>query len=437
MKIESIRIQGYRSLADVDLLPHEFTVLVGPNNAGKSNIVDALDFLAAVYASGIKHAIDVKGGFENIAFREDGVSQREISFELQVSGSMDDIWGYPATFPQPELEDSGATTATMRLRLRHRFAVRGHGSPLVSSYEIAHEEIEIGRELDDFVPLFRGIRDGSRFDAEIVTASSARFLGVFVPSQDSEIESLFSRVLRTGGSPRELSIRLLGSLSSVTQAFVEHLGKMRAFRLFPPACRRPTPPTPVASLSTYGDNLPALVYHLKEQSPQSWAKVMENMALILPDLEEIDVQPTPDRLWRLDFRDAGFDNRWTSDEVSDGTIRALALFTSLYDPRSSLLSIEEPENSLHPWAQRVLVSACRDVAQATAPKQVILTTHSPVLIDQLHPAEVAVVWKEDGRTKLAPLLEFEPGVEASWMDGAFELSNLLDSGLIRQTVPTP
>lgn len=176
---------------------------------------------------------------------------------------------------------------------------------------------------------------------------------------------------------------------------------------------------------------------LKERSQQSWAKVLENMTLILPDLEEIDVQPTPDRLWRLAFRHAGIANQWSSDEVSDGTIRALALFTSLYDPRSSLLAIEEPENSLHPWAQRVLVSACRQVAQATKPKQVILTTHSPVLIDQLLPSEIAIVWKEEGRTKLAPLLEFEPGVEASWKDGDFELSNLLDSGLIRQTVPTP
>lgn len=437
MQIESIRIHGYRSLADTELAPREFTALVGPNNAGKSNIVDALDFLASVYASGIKHAIDLKGGFENISFRENGVSQREMSFELRVSGSRDDIRRIPLYSPEPEPEEFGATTATMRLRLRHRFTIRGHGSPLVSNYEIAQEELEISRGLDNMAPLLRAVRKGQRFDVDFEAPSADRWLGIFPPLLASEFESPFSRIMSAGESPRELSIRMLATLSTVTRDFVEHLGKMRAFRLFPPACRRPTAPTPLANLSTYGDNLPALVYHLQEQSPQSWAKVMESMALILPDLEEIDVLPTPDRLWTLDFREAGIENRWTSDEVSDGTIRALALFTSLYDPRYSLLAIEEPENSLHPWALRVLVSACRQASQRPESKQVLLTTHSPALIDQLTPAEVAVVWKERGRTSLAPLTAMEPGLEASWLDGEFKLSSLLDSGLVQQAVPTP
>jgi len=49
MEIESIRIEGYRSLGDLTFTPRSFTTLVGPNNAGKSNAdrIDAYGVLRA------------------------------------------------------------------------------------------------------------------------------------------------------------------------------------------------------------------------------------------------------------------------------------------------------------------------------------------------------------------------------------------------------
>lgn len=110
-------------------------------------------------------------------------------------------------------------------------------------------------------------------------------------------------------------------------------------------------------------------------------------------------------------------------------------FTTLVGPNNAGKS--NPENSLHPWVLRVLVAACRKVASSAHPKQVVLTTHSPVLIDELHPSEIAVVWKERGQTMLRPLLDMEPDVEERWAEGKIKLSGLLDSGLLRQTVPVP
>lgn len=437
MKIESIRIQGYRSLADLDLTPHEFTVLVGPNNAGKTNVVSSLAFLANVYGSGIKQALDRHGGFENVAFRSDGASLRTMSFEVTASGSIDDIWGNPPTFPRPDLDDFGLNSTTMRVRFRHRFTLWGQGEPLISRFHIASEELEVGIGDGPLTPLLRADRTDSRVDVRVESPHLLGWLGLPWLTFGIDAETYLARVMRPEVLPHDLLISGLQTISLVVAAFVEHMSMMQTFQFSPPACRLPTAPTPIANLGMHGDNLPALVNRLKEQPGEAWANVMENMALILPELEDIVVEPTPERLWRLDFKEVGFGNRWSSDEVSDGTIRALALFTSLDDPRSSLLAIEEPENSLHPWALRVLVSACQRVARSTEPKQILLTTHSPVLIDQLHPSEIAVVWREEGRTKLAPLMAFEPDVEASWMDGAFKLSNLLDSGLIRQTVPTP
>src|SRR4051812_31057073 len=80
MRIERISIQAYRSLYNVTFAPTQFTVLVGPNNSGKSNLVEALDFLGDVHQHGIEVAITRKGGFENIAHRRMRRTKRPIAF---------------------------------------------------------------------------------------------------------------------------------------------------------------------------------------------------------------------------------------------------------------------------------------------------------------------------------------------------------------------
>lgn len=103
-----------------------------------------------------------------------------------------------------------------------------------------------------------------------------------------------------------------------------------------------------------------------------------------------------------------------------------------FDPRTPLVVIEEPENSVHPWALRNLVEAFRT---ASKQKQILLTTHSPILIDQLKPEEVWVVRKPGTETKINPLLSLDPSLKESWGQGKFTLSEYLDSGAVPETVP--
>jgi predicted ATPase len=83
--------------------------------------------------------------------------------------------------------------------------------------------------------------------------------------------------------------------------------------------------------------------------------------------------------------------------VSDGTLRALAIASALYGG-SSLVVLEEPENCVHPHLLEALMSLARD-----SPPQVILTTHSPYLLDHARPEEVYVVEKEGLETKVGRL----------------------------------
>ena len=62
--------------------------------------------------------------------------------------------------------------------------------------------------------------------------------------------------------------------------------------------------------------------------------------------------------------------------------------------RYSLMLIDEPETSLHPWAIAVLAKAIKEATEQWG-KQVILATHTPVLISQFDPDQILTVEQED------------------------------------------
>lgn len=152
----------------------------------------------------------------------------------------------------------------------------------------------------------------------------------------------------------------------------------------------------------------------------------------MPTLEELEVSINPQKTLGLLFREKGFGQGWTSDDISDGTVRAVGLLAALFDPTVDVTVIEEPENSLHPWAIRQFVEACR-VASKT--KQVILTTHSPVLLNHISPPEVWIVHRPEAETHIDPLIELEPDAASSWELGEVALAEYLDSGAVPGAVP--
>ena len=82
--IRSLKISGFRSLRDATLELRPLNVLIGPNQSGKTNLLDALDLLKQAGEGRLKSAIDhSRGGFENIIWA--GPNVEEIRFDVEVS----------------------------------------------------------------------------------------------------------------------------------------------------------------------------------------------------------------------------------------------------------------------------------------------------------------------------------------------------------------
>ena len=121
------------------------------------------------------------------------------------------------------------------------------------------------------------------------------------------------------------------------------------------------------------------------------------------DFDEIVFPPAADQRIQLRLRWRSLEREQSAADLSDGTLRFLFLLAALANPSPPpLIAIDEPETGLHPSMLPIVAEYARDAANRT---QVILTTHSPELLDAFGnepPTTTVVEWK-DGQTVLKVL----------------------------------
>ncbi len=118
------------------------------------------------------------------------------------------------------------------------------------------------------------------------------------------------------------------------------------------------------------------------------------------DFEELVFLPASDQRIQLRVRWKTLSREQSAGDLSDGTLRFLFLLTVLASPNPApLIAIDEPETGLHPSMMPIVAEYAVDAAERT---QVILTTHSPQLLDAFEdvvPKTTVVKWTE-GKTVL-------------------------------------
>jgi hypothetical protein len=116
------------------------------------------------------------------------------------------------------------------------------------------------------------------------------------------------------------------------------------------------------------------------------------------------------------FFDTVSGQRIPAAQASDGSVILLGyLAVLLSDPPPHLVLIEEPEHGIHPQALGPLIQFFRDCLTANADLQILMTSHSPYLVDHLKPDEVVLTRRnEEGYTEAATLKDL-PDVER-WLE---------------------
>jgi predicted ATPase len=424
IRLRSFRARNYRSLRDVTITPRQLTLVVGANGSGKTNLADSIDFAGEVYRNGLELAIARKGGYENIAHRKKRRTRSSVGLIISAELNARDL-SVPPRYGE----------ILARVRVRHRFSFRAENESIRSDYRVDDEAVEVfstesGRwTLEAFFE-----RQGDRFIRRMSRAPERPRRPV-TPMEYLLAGILTNEFLEQGETeiaPSELGLNLLSQFVPILGRFRRALSGLRVYQINPLNSRAYAPPTPAPVLGRFGDNLPAVVLDMQRRTPETWSHIMESMQSIIPNLTGVEVRNTPSRSMSLTFLESGVGTAWTAEDISDGTLQTLATLVAIYEPRVSLVALEEPENAVHPWILRNILDACREASSA---KQVILTSHSPVVIERFEAKDVNVMWREGGESRLAPLLRLDTGSRDKWKRGDLNTFTIIDSGLISQAVP--
>jgi predicted ATPase len=151
-------------------------------------------------------------------------------------------------------------------------------------------------------------------------------------------------------------------------------------------------------------NLAPYLRMLKEKHEPEYWRIVETIRLALPFFHDfVHRQDNPEYV-ELEWIQKGRpDTPFKAHQLSDGSLRFMCLMTLLLQPVQLLpdtLLIDEPELGLHPYAINVLADVFKQVAED---KQLIVSTQSVELINELAPEDVVVVDQIEGESTFSRL----------------------------------
>lgn len=380
VKIEAL---SYRSLRTVRQSLAPFQVLIGPNASGKSSFLDVIAFLADVVREkeGVAAAVA-----ERAPDVRDLVWMREgDSFELAVEGSI------------PEHLQNKKNGQYARVRYEVRVGLHAERQEIHLLSETLWLRPEMGDEAEQKNAQRPQFPMPPVPPGTIITppgkkgpASWRRVLNK-VPESGNDYfrseRSGWNNLFRLG--PRRSA---LANLPEDEEKFPISiwfrrmlLEGVQRLALNSAALRKPSPPGSPRQFQPDGSNLPLVINDLEERDPQRLKEWIAHLQTALPDLEGIrTVERSEDRhrYLVLDYRTGLHAPSWL---VSDGTLRMLALTILAYIPGlEGIFLIEEPENGIHPRAVETVLQSLSSVYGA----QVLLATHSPVILSLTEPEQV-------------------------------------------------
>ena len=366
MLIKRIRLTNLLSFGpDTEELELEpLNVLIGPNGSGKSNFIEALGLLKAA-PSNLMAPIVASGGIYNWIWRGEPKA--------------------PSACIETVIDYSQADHPKARtLKYRLGFTEKGQRFELTDEWIGNESPIETQSK-----PYFYYELQGARVVLNYKDGGERQL-------QPEEFDPEQSILAQRKDPDHYPELTWLG----------KEFARMRLYRDW--SFGRQTPPRmpqdpslPNDFLHENGNNL-GLVLDKLTRTPRTRQQIVEALRQLYEGIREFRVH-TEGGTVQVFMEEEDVSVTVPATRLSDGTLRYLSLLTILCHPNPPpLVCIEEPELGLHPDILPGLADLIRDASERC---QLIVTTHSDVLVDKLtdKPESVVVCGKHDGKTEMRRL----------------------------------
>lgn len=355
--ITLVEALGFRSLRYISQPLGPFHVLVGPNASGKTTFLDVIAFLGRLVSDGVEAAVGERTqNFHDLLWQRKG-QQFELAIEARI-GEFETI-RYEVTL--------GVEEDDQEFGLQAERVFLGAGSPrALPAKGVFPEPARVPATLM-----------GERADRPILS----RIKNDIVLNLEGEVIQFEFRIAKSALVlvPAVKEYKSLSALRDLLTTGVQQL-ILNSLLL-----RKPSPPGQSRGFKPDGSNLPWVIADLEKRSPERLAQWIAHLQTAFPDIEGITTIERPEdrhRYLMVRYRGGVEVPSWM---VSDGTLRMLALTIPAYlQDFHGIYLIEEPENGIHPRAIETMFQSLSSVYDA----QVLLATHSPVILNIVDPEQV-------------------------------------------------
>ncbi|MDR0516848.1 MAG: AAA family ATPase [Fibromonadaceae bacterium] len=355
MRIETIEIHNFKAFQNVKIENiGAMGIFLGENGTGKTSLFDAFGFMKDCLTENVHSALQKRGGYNEVHSRK-------------ADGDISILFKYK---PKPN-----HPICAYELQI----GLDGNKNPVINRERLSYRRSAgIGKPWD-FINFSKGkgqaITNEGTLKEDISSAKREKF-------------SLAASDI--------LAIKSLGQMSrfGAVVEFRKFLEDWFIANFQIDKMRLAQETSYNESLNRGGDNIANVAQYLYDRHKDKFNSILEKMQKRIPGIKKVEAKTTEDGNILLKFHDGRFADPFPAKYVSDGTIKMFAYLVMLANPKPhKLLCIEEPENQLYPHLLEELVEEFREYANLGG--QVLISSHSPDLVNTLEPAELFILKKQD------------------------------------------
>lgn len=380
--IRQIETHNFCCLKEVTQVLDSFQVLIGPNATGKSTFLDVVGFISEALNEGVLQAIEKRTtDFRDLLHKKQGKSftlalvlslpDNIINQIPEKNGLEIDGCHYKVKIGQSSSEDTiqvlSETFGIQKKTEQLKFPLTSDSSPCKGIPDVEEKTV---------------INKTESGNAHFVSETSGWNFSLRLRSSKLALASL----------PEDQE-----RFPVATWARQQLMDGIRYLQLDSRKMRSPCPALAPNDFALDGSNLPKVTQQIKQNYPNHFQRWLDHIRQAFPDVKDLSIRERPeDRSLYIVLRYRG-GYEVPSWRLSDGTLRMLALTLIPYMPRESgVYLIEEPENGVHPIAIETIFQSL----SSTYDSQILLATHSPVILSLAKPKQILCFSLENGATQI-------------------------------------
>ena len=382
MKIQAVLIDGFKNLSNVRISFDNITALVALNNFGKSNVLSGIDFGLDFIKASIEDKKDMMSNSNLIPINCNMIG-RNYKYEMEVSTDISGeeyIIQYGYEFEWKDNEDKEPRIVSEFLK------------------------VKLNKKGQKFTQLINRTVDTALYKSSETGRCSSK-----IKVEETE---LIANKLKAFD---ELYYAQIITKLNGMKIYMENNLDAKSFYQPDPIIRKG-----FENEMINADNLPRIIYNLKEHNPDKFELLKDVYFQLFPDIEDVIVKQfkingltnNEELTENLPFvfsnnyhvlfvKEKNLANPVNFSIMSDGAKRVFMILTKIIVSsvsNISLIAIEEPENSVHPGLFQAYIQI---ISQLLDDCKVIITSHSPYIISYLNPS-----WIHVGVNRKAGVAEF-------------------------------